>query len=68
VQAYHLNPGDTVWVFQSGWGVGLPEDLRKHYPEFHDLQFQSFGDNIKIFRLTVGRPMPAVSPQSPNPY
>ncbi len=64
VQAYRLNPGDTVWVFQSGWGVALPEDLRKHYAEFHDLQFQSFGDNVKIFRLTVGQPVPAVTAQS----
>ena len=67
VQAYHLNPGDTVWIFQSGWGVALPEDLRKHYPEFHDLPFQSFGDNIKIFRLTVGQPMPAVAAPSTFP-
>ena len=26
VEAYNLRPGDTVWVFQAGWGVGLPED------------------------------------------
>ncbi len=71
VQAYRLKPGDTVWIFQSGWGVALPEDLRKHYAEFHDLHFESFGDNIEIFKLTVGQPMPAaaqetrlISPQS----
>jgi Dolichyl-phosphate-mannose-protein mannosyltransferase len=61
VQAYHLKPEDTVWVFQTGWGVALPEDLRKHYTEFHDLRFQSFGDNIKIFKLTVGQPMPGLT-------
>jgi 4-amino-4-deoxy-L-arabinose transferase-like glycosyltransferase len=60
VQAYNLKPGDTVWIFQTGWGVALPEDLRKHYGEFRDLQFESFGQNIKIFQMTVGRPMPAV--------
>jgi hypothetical protein len=60
VQAYKLNPGDAVWVVQSGWGVGLPEDLRRHFAEFHDLRFDSFGDNIKIFKLTVGQPMPVV--------
>jgi hypothetical protein len=60
VEAYSLKPGDTVWVFQSGWGVGLPEDLRKSFEEFRDLQFESFGANIKIFRMTVGQPMPAV--------
>jgi hypothetical protein len=61
VQAYNLKPGDTVWIFQSGWGVKLPEDLRKHYAEFRDLRSESFGDNIKIFKMTVGKPMPAVS-------
>jgi hypothetical protein len=59
VQAYNLKPGDTVWIFQSGWGIELPEDLRKHFAEFHDLRFESFGDNIKIFKMTVGQPMPA---------
>lgn len=61
VQAYNLKPGDTVWIFQSGWGIELPEDLRKHYAEFHDLRFQSFGDNVKIFEMIVGQPMPAVA-------
>jgi hypothetical protein len=62
VEAYNLRPGDTVWVFQAGWGVGLPEDLRKHFAEFRDLRFESFGKNIKIFKMTVGQPTPAVSP------
>jgi 4-amino-4-deoxy-L-arabinose transferase-like glycosyltransferase len=60
VEAYSLKPGDTVWVFQSGWGIDLPEDLRKSFAEFRDLRFESFGDNIKIFKMTVGQPMPAV--------
>jgi len=64
VQAYNLKPGDTVWIFQSGWGVKLPEDLRKHYAEFHDLHFDSFGANIKIFKMTVGQPMPVSVQQS----
>jgi 4-amino-4-deoxy-L-arabinose transferase-like glycosyltransferase len=61
VQAYNLKPGETVWIFQTGWGVALPEDLRKHYGEFRDLPFQSFGKNIKIFQMPVGRPMPATT-------
>lgn len=64
VQAYKLKPGDTVWIFQSGWGVAVPEDLRKHYAEFHDLHFDSFGDNIKLFKLTVGQPMPEAVPET----
>jgi Dolichyl-phosphate-mannose-protein mannosyltransferase len=58
VQAYGLKPGQTVWVFQSGWGVYLPEDLQKNFAEFRDLKFQTFGNNIKTFQMTVGQPMP----------
>ncbi|MFZ0298053.1 MAG: glycosyltransferase family 39 protein [Candidatus Sulfotelmatobacter sp.] len=61
VEAYNLKPGDTVWVFQAGWGVDLPEDLRKHFREFRDLHFDSFGNNIKIFKMTVGQPMPSAT-------
>jgi hypothetical protein len=62
VQAYSLKPGDTVWILQSGWGVALPENLRKHYAESRDLRFESFGDNIKIFKMTVGQSMLAATP------
>jgi hypothetical protein len=44
-----------------GWGIFLPEDLRKHFAEFRDLHFDSFGNNIKIFKMTVGQPMPAAA-------
>lgn len=66
VQIYELKPGDTVWIVQAGWGVGLPEDLRSHFAEFHDLHFESFGKNIKIFKMTVGQPMPATAQQLPS--
>jgi hypothetical protein len=62
VQAYRLQPGDTVWIVQAGWDADLAENLRHQFPEFHDLGFESFGDNIKIFNITVGRPMPAAAP------
>jgi Dolichyl-phosphate-mannose-protein mannosyltransferase len=58
VQAYNLKPGDTVWVFQAGWGIDLAEPLQKRYAELHELRFQSFGKNIQMFKLTVGQPMP----------
>lgn len=63
MQAYNLKPQQTVWVFQCGWGVFLPEDLRKNFAEFRDLRFQTFGKNIKIFEMTVGQPMPTVQLQ-----
>jgi hypothetical protein len=62
VETYNPKPGDTVWIFQAGWGVDLPEDLRRHFAEFHGLRFDRFGNNIKIFRMTVGQPMPAAAP------
>jgi hypothetical protein len=53
VQIYGLKPNDTVWIAQAGWGITLPEDLEKRYPQFQNLNFESFGDNIKFFKLTV---------------
>jgi hypothetical protein len=66
VQVCELKPGDTVWIVQAGWGVELPEDLRGHFAEFHDLRFESFGKNIKIFKMIVGQPMPATAPLAPS--
>ena len=59
VQTYNLKPGHTVWVFQAGWGVDLAEPLKKHYAELRDLQYESFGKNIEVFKLTVGQSIPA---------
>jgi hypothetical protein len=61
VQAYNLKPGDTVWVFQAGWGIDLAEPLKKRYAEFRDLRYETFGKNIQVFKMTVGQPMPAVA-------
>jgi hypothetical protein len=61
VKSYNLKPGETVWIVQTGWGVDLPEDLQRHYAEFRGLNFQSFGKNIQIFKMTVGQPMPAAA-------
>ena len=72
IQDYSLKPGTTVWIFQAGWDIDLPEDLQKHFAELHDLPFQSFGTNIKVFKLrgpranvsvrrrTVTRPLAAL--------
>jgi hypothetical protein len=62
VDDYALKPGTAVWVFQAGWGVDLPEDLQKSFVEFHELHFESFGKNIKIFKMTVGQPVPVSAP------
>ncbi len=62
VQSHNLKPRDTVWIVQAGWGVDLPADLQRRYAEFRGLHFESFGKNIKIFKITVGEPMPAAGP------
>jgi 4-amino-4-deoxy-L-arabinose transferase-like glycosyltransferase len=59
VQDYGLKPGATVWVVQAGWGVNLPEELRRTSADFRDLHFESFGKNIYIFKMTVGEPASA---------
>jgi len=53
IRTYGLKPGDTVWIFQAGWDADLPEDLQKQHAEFHDLRFESFGNDIKIFKMKV---------------
>ncbi|MFZ0296357.1 MAG: glycosyltransferase family 39 protein [Candidatus Sulfotelmatobacter sp.] len=64
VADYKLSPGETVWVVQAGWGTYLPQDLKRQFAEFRDLNFESFGKNILIFKLTVGQPMPAIARQA----
>ena len=64
VRAYHLQPGVAVWVFEAGWDIGLDGELKQGFPEFHNLEVQSFGRNLRLFRLTVGQPMPPTPPAS----
>jgi len=66
-ETYRLRPGGTVWIFQAGWGVNLARDLQQQFAEFRDLGVKAFGNNIKIFKLTVGQPMPEVSSKSAGP-
>ena len=61
VQAYGLRAGDTVWVLQAGWDADLAENLR-HQMQFHDLHFESFGRNIKLFKMTVGQQISTSTP------
>lgn len=61
LQAYGLTPGAAVWVFQSGWDPSVSDELRRDYSEFRNLQVESFGNNITIFKLTAGQPMPVSS-------
>jgi Dolichyl-phosphate-mannose-protein mannosyltransferase len=61
VRSEQLKLGETVWVVQAGWMVKLDEDLRKEFPEFHDLRTQKYGNNIRFFQLIAGQAMPTAS-------
>jgi dolichyl-phosphate-mannose-protein mannosyltransferase len=52
---YNLKPNQTIWVFQAGWDIGLARDLPAKVQEFHDLQPESFGRNISLFKVTTSR-------------
>ncbi len=53
VSTYNFKPGQTIWIFQAGWDIGLSKDLQDKDPEFRDLKSESFGRNISLFKLTT---------------
>jgi hypothetical protein len=61
IQAYGLKTGTEVWVFQTGWDPSVSDGLRKDFPTFRSLEVQSFGNNVTIFKLAVGQPIPGSS-------
>ena len=62
-----FRPGEGVWVGEAGFSVTLDDDLRREFSAFPDLQTQAFGKNIRLFRITVGRPMPNPTPPIQKP-
>jgi hypothetical protein len=56
-QDFGLKPETVVWVFQGEWDANLADELQSEFPEFHNLQIDRFGNNIKMFRLVVGDPV-----------
>lgn len=64
LRLYPLKPDESVWMVQAGWEVYLAHDLQAKFTQFRDLNPQSFGRNITIFKLTVGQPIPGM-PRSP---
>jgi hypothetical protein len=57
IVAFGLKPGEKVWIVQEGWNIHRPDELRR-LQEFRNLDVHSFGNNIAIFQLTVGQPLP----------
>ncbi|HUA14509.1 MAG TPA: glycosyltransferase family 39 protein [Verrucomicrobiae bacterium] len=62
--AYNVKPNEPVWIVQAGWNAQLPVELRR-LPSLHNLQFQRFGDNLKIFELTAADVQRAISSSGP---
>jgi hypothetical protein len=64
--AYKFKPGDTVWVFQSGWGANLDTGLPWFVPKYRCLVSRNFGAKIAVIRFVVGQDLspglPAGSP------
>lgn len=50
---YALQAGQTVWIFQAGWDIGLARELQEKVPEFLDLRAELFGRNISLFKLNT---------------
>jgi hypothetical protein len=55
VSACGWKPVQTIWIFQAGWDIALAQELQQRVPGFRDLKAESFGRNISLFMLTVGR-------------
>jgi Dolichyl-phosphate-mannose-protein mannosyltransferase len=60
VTTYNVPPGQDVWIFQAGWDIELARQLQEKFPEFHNLEPDSFGRNISLFKLTAPEAMPAI--------
>jgi hypothetical protein len=63
VRNFSRKPGTNVWVFQGGWASGLGKALRDRDPVFSEIQPQSFGRYLEIFKLKVG-PLPEATVRS----
>jgi len=58
LRSFPSRSGQSVWVMQAGWEMNLAHEPQIQLPEFRELNPQSFGRNITIFRMPVGQLMP----------
>jgi hypothetical protein len=59
-RTHGLNPGDRVWLFQTGWGTDMGTDLAAHDPEFRCINPKQMGGGITITPFVVA---PDLSPK-----
>jgi hypothetical protein len=53
-KAQRLTPGVNIWVFQSGWGPTLAQELPSSSPRLGCVSPKIFGANISVTPLRVG--------------
>jgi 4-amino-4-deoxy-L-arabinose transferase-like glycosyltransferase len=51
----HVEPRDSVWIFDAGWGLNLLDDLSTSAAPGSISQAQKFGETISLFKLKIGR-------------
>jgi hypothetical protein len=47
-------PGDSLWIFDAGWGMNLLDDVSSSAPRSIS-QAQKFGETISLFKLRIDR-------------
>ena len=52
LQAFHLQTGQRVWIFQAGWDIGLAQQLGAQ-GKFPVERLQTFEKNVNLFEITV---------------
>ena len=61
-RSHHLNSGDRVWVYQTGWGVDLGTEMAANDAAFRCLAPKRFGGGVTITLFLVGADFSPVSP------
>jgi hypothetical protein len=61
LQYHPLMTGQSVWIIQAGWEVYLAHDFQTKFPQLNP---QSFGRNITIFKLTAEQMGRGIATQS----
>jgi hypothetical protein len=64
---FRFRPGDTVWVYQSGWGANLDTELSWYVMKYRCLVSKNFGATITVIPFVVGTDLsPALPAGSPH--